>query len=327
MDKYAEKMLKSLENPVQTGEYPDLKNNADLAMFLKQSVEKGILYTNVQDSKIVYFTAENYSQMHQNTAYELMYVLDGTVIKQIEDKKYTLHTGEGYILNRRITHSDDVQDGFLLVLDFSEEFFREVTRSIDIREDNHPVFSFIEKCGQDSSGWRKSYLEFSPTVPLPNEQFRTVLDSLQQELATKKIGASFLQKGLFLRLVELLENKKMFNINTIDIHSGKEDFLVERLTSYIVKKYGNVSRRDVEKDLNYNDEYLNRLLKKACGKTINRYAAEIRLDRARQLLSTTSLTIGEITNLLEFSSENYFYHFFKKAEGISPSRYRAEHHD
>ena len=119
----------------------------------------------------------------------------------------------------------------------------------------------------------------------------------------------------------------MFNINTIDIHSGKEDFLVERLTSYIVKKYGNVSRRDVEKDLHYNDEYLNRLLKKACGKTINRYAAEIRLDRARQLLSTTSLTIGENTNLLEFSSENYFYHFFKKAEGISPSRYRAEHHD
>lgn len=54
MDKYAEKILKSLEeNPVQTGEYPDLKNNADLAMFLKQSVEKGILYTNVQDSKIV----------------------------------------------------------------------------------------------------------------------------------------------------------------------------------------------------------------------------------------------------------------------------------
>ena len=156
MDKYAEKMLRSLENPVQTGEYPDLKNNADLAMFLKQSVEKGILYTNVQDGKIVYFTAENYSQMHQNTAYELMYVLDGTVIKQIEDKKYTLHTGEGYILNRRITHSDDVQDGFLLVLDFSEEFFREVTRSIDIREDTHPVFSFIEKCGQDSSGWRKS---------------------------------------------------------------------------------------------------------------------------------------------------------------------------
>lgn len=40
MDKYAEKMLKSLENPVQTGEYPDLKANADLAMFLKQSVKK-----------------------------------------------------------------------------------------------------------------------------------------------------------------------------------------------------------------------------------------------------------------------------------------------
>lgn len=95
MDKYAEKMLKSLENPVQTGEYPDLKTNADLAMFLKQSVEKGILYTNVQDGKIVYFTAENYSQMHQNTAYELMYVLDGTVIKQIEDKNIPFAQAKG----------------------------------------------------------------------------------------------------------------------------------------------------------------------------------------------------------------------------------------
>lgn len=119
----------------------------------------------------------------------------------------------------------------------------------------------------------------------------------------------------------------MFNVNAIDIHSGKEDFLVERLTSYIVRNYGNVTRKDIERDLHYNDEYLNRLLKKACGMTISRYAAEIRLDRAKQLLSTTSLTIGEITDLLDFSSENYFYHFFKKEEGISPSRYRAEHHD
>nr|WP_253896525.1 AraC family ligand binding domain-containing protein [Streptococcus gallolyticus] len=44
--------------------------------------------------------------MHQNTAFELLYVLSGTVINKIEDKEFIYHAGQGCLLNRRITHSD-----------------------------------------------------------------------------------------------------------------------------------------------------------------------------------------------------------------------------
>lgn len=324
MDEFIAQKMKAFENPLQTGPYPEIQTNTPLAMFLKRSVDEGILYTNVQDQKISYFFGQNYNQLHQNASLELVYVLEGTVIKTIEDKQYTLRTGEGYILNRRIAHSEELPDGFLLCLNFTEELFKQITIESEINFDQHPVFNFIRH-SQTEQYWQKSYLEFNPTVPLVNHQFRIVLDALQQELATNKLGANYLQKGLLLRLLELLENPHMFNLNPINIHSNKEEFLVDRLTSFIIKRYGDVSRKDIEVQLHYNNEYLNRLLKKACGKTINAYASEVRLDRAKELLTSTNLTINQITELLNFSSDNYFYQFFKKNTGLSPRQYRQQH--
>lgn len=324
MDEFIARKLKALENPTQTGPYPEIKNHVPLALFLKQSVDNGILYTNVQDKKITYFWGQDYNQLHQNSAFELVYVLKGTVIKIIENKQYTLQAGEGYILNRHIIHSEEMKNGFLLCLNFSEELFKQITTECKVNFENHPVFNFIGH-NQTEQYWQKSYLEFTPTTPLVNHQFRIILDALQQELATHKLGANYLQKGLLLRLLASLEDPHMFKLNPINIHSNKEEFLVDRLTSFIIKKYGNVSRKDIEVNLHYNNEYLNRLLKKSCGKTINAYATEVRLDRAKELLTNTTLTISKITELLNFSSDNYFYHFFKKNTGVSPSQYRHQH--
>lgn len=325
MDDQTLKRLQALENPIQTSDFPEIKNNADLAMFLKRSVNDGVLYTNIQRENIVSFVGDDYSRLHQNASFELLYVLDGTIVKTIENKEYTLQTGQGYILNRRIVHSEHLKNGFLLCLNFTEDFFNEITKEEKIDFSRHPVFNFIKNSNQKDAGWKKSYLEFSPRLPIQNKIFNIILDSLQQELATSKIGTSFFQKGLFLRLLEQLENHHMFELNPIDVTSSKEEFLIDRLTSFIGQHYGDVSRKQIEENLHYNDEYLNRLLKKACGKTINAYATEIRIDRAKELLISTDLTVSKITELLNFSSDNYFYHFFKKATKLSPNQYRQAH--
>ena len=215
----------------------------------------------------------------------------------------------------------------MLVLNFTEAFFTELLSnltSFDLKA--HPVFDFIATNCSSNNDWQKNYLEFTPTVPLENPQFQILLDSLQQELATPKIGATYLQKGLFLRLLAALENQNMFALNPVVLNQSKEDYLINRLTSYIAKNYGATSRKEIELELHYNSEYLNRLLKKHTGQTINQYASEIRLQRAKQLLTTTKLPISQITDLLHFSSDNYFYHFFKKATRTSPSRYRQKYY-
>ena len=325
MNSYLENNFKKLEIKTAGSDYPSIQNNADIAMFMKKSFNGEILYTNIQNERIKYFVGANNNQPHQNTAFELFYVIQGTMIKIIENKKYIFHAGEGCIINRRITHSDTVQNGFVMILNFTEALFKQITR--DLTEDtlSGPIFTFLRNSCTDTGAWKKIFLAFHPTLPIIDSRFKTILDSLQIELASTNLGAAYFRQGLLLRLLAILENHHAFKLKQFYINSNKENYLINQMLSFIEKNYGAISRKEVSAFLHYNDEYLNRLLKKHCGKTINAYAREIRLDRAKELLLTTKLSIAEIAQLLHFSSENYFYHFFAKEAHCSPNQFRQKY--
>lgn len=53
------------------------------------------------------------------------------------------------------------------------------------------------------------------------------------------------------------------------------------------------------------------------------YFQELKLRKAKELLTETSLSIKEIAYELDFSSYEYFLSFFKKRVGVTPSEYRS----
>nr|WP_295676717.1 AraC family transcriptional regulator [uncultured Mucilaginibacter sp.] len=62
--------------------------------------------------------------------------------------------------------------------------------------------------------------------------------------------------------------------------------------------------------------------KKATGLSPNQYYLDIRLNKAKELLTSTSLTINEIAYHTGFESIFYFSKLFKKKNGIAPRDYR-----
>lgn len=52
------------------------------------------------------------------------------------------------------------------------------------------------------------------------------------------------------------------------------------------------------------------------------FQLEVRLSRAKNLLTSSDMPISEIARILGFNSTWYFSHFFGKATGISPHEYR-----
>lgn len=320
----AERELKKLEGAIMSNNIPRLENSAPLALFYKKAINNKVLYTNVQEETIQYFVADNYDQMHQNTSFELLYVLSGSIINRIEGKEFIYEAGQGCLLNRRITHSDSMTEGHLLVLNISETILKELFASLQSSHLSGPIFQFLLSNIKGEDDWKRSYIEFKPNIPIDNQILRTLLDAMQMELATSKIGANYLQHGLLLRILSELENPNMIQLNTVDIDLSKEDFLVSRLVSLIESRYGNISRKEIEEVLHYNSEYLNRLLKKQSQMTISAYAKHIRISKAKQLLHNSDLRVSIIAENLGFSSENYFYHYFKEETGISPNQYRKE---
>jgi AraC-like DNA-binding protein len=65
-----------------------------------------------------------------------------------------------------------------------------------------------------------------------------------------------------------------------------------------------------------------RQFREATGMTPLRYLSRIRLDRARKLLSTSRLTIGEIASQVGIRDRFYFTRWFSKETGISPKEFR-----
>lgn len=317
--------FQNLESSITTDNMPRLDNQAPLALFYKKEIDGKILYTNVQEGKIHYFISENVDILHQNNSFELMYVLSGTAINKIEDKEYFYQAGQGCLFNRQIAHGEIIKNGQVLFLNFSQKFLEDLLSPL--KESNAvqgQIFQFLLNDLEGKENWKRSYIEFSPSTPLNDKIFHRLLDAIQLELATPKIGAEYFQKGLILRILTELENPNSFQAKPVNIDLSKEEYLVSRLISLIEAHYGDITRKKIEKLLHYNSEYLNRLLKKHCNMTIINYAKTVRIKRAKQLLCKTDLTVAEIADSLGFSSENYFYHYFKNETQLSPKQYRTK---
>lgn len=65
-----------------------------------------------------------------------------------------------------------------------------------------------------------------------------------------------------------------------------------------------------------------KLFKEYTGMSPALYQQDLRLQRAKELLSTTRLTIKEIAYRLCFESPDYFSSKFKAKVGYKPSDYR-----
>jgi AraC-like DNA-binding protein len=50
---------------------------------------------------------------------------------------------------------------------------------------------------------------------------------------------------------------------------------------------------------------------------------EVKVDEAKRLLESTELSITDISERLDYSSQNYFQTIFKDITGMTPRTYRA----
>ncbi|MFB9324667.1 helix-turn-helix domain-containing protein [Paenibacillus aurantiacus] len=77
----------------------------------------------------------------------------------------------------------------------------------------------------------------------------------------------------------------------------------------------------IEREFDINFDYLNRTFNKLTGYSIAHYVNKVRIDHARELLLTTSLTASEIADLVGFGDIYHFSKVFKKYAGVSPTAY------
>ena len=71
--------------------------------------------------------------------------------------------------------------------------------------------------------------------------------------------------------------------------------------------------------------YISRLFKQINGMGISEYISLERINKAKDLLVTTSDSMQNIATATGFDTAQYFSLVFKKTTGVSPSEYRRSH--
>lgn len=75
-------------------------------------------------------------------------------------------------------------------------------------------------------------------------------------------------------------------------------------------------------NVNVSPRYLSQLFMKYTGFSLREYITRVRMERARFLLSETSMNITEVSSALGFTDVYHFSKMFKSHNGAPPSRFR-----
>lgn len=76
--------------------------------------------------------------------------------------------------------------------------------------------------------------------------------------------------------------------------------------------------------LGYSEKYCSDLFHSTMGESFSAHLKRRRLETARIFLQTTDMGVAEIATAIGFGDQFAFSHFFKRATGQSPLRYRSE---
>ena len=105
----------------------------------------------------------------------------------------------------------------------------------------------------------------------------------------------------------------------------QEERSIHSITRYLQEHLEEeISLSVLAEEFHLSAQYISQLFKSEIGVGFLAYLTNIRMERAKKLLLSTSLSIAEISEQSGYSDYRVFTKVFKKSEGITPSQYRRD---
>lgn len=110
------------------------------------------------------------------------------------------------------------------------------------------------------------------------------------------------------------------------LNAQKHNILIEKAQNYIHEHYAepNISLDLVSSIAGLSPSYLGKLFKGATRQSFSEYLNNTRLEKAKDLLASTSETAARISESVGIYNITYFSTLFKKKYGLTPSAFREQ---
>ncbi len=101
--------------------------------------------------------------------------------------------------------------------------------------------------------------------------------------------------------------------------------IINQAIDFMKKNYHRqISLEEVARVVYLSPAYFSTLFKQQTGISFSQYLTRLRVDKAKELLDKTWLSISEISQAVGYTTVDYFCRIFKKMTGTTPSNYRRE---
>ncbi|WP_455501521.1 helix-turn-helix domain-containing protein [Gemmiger sp.] len=266
---------------------------------------------------------------HSHDYFELMLVLQGEMIQQIEGQEYLYRAGTCCLINRSIMHTERfIGEAKLCFIGLSTEFVQELANENGVhyfaeerRWRDNPILQFM--LANLGSEVMKEYQDLFPTHSnrTGTQRLHDLTDRLTNVMMQPGPASGYYMKGALCELFSYLQDE--FYATPVRLATDADSLLFLRIRRLLEDTDGRLSRSELAKLLHYNGSYLNSVVRRRTGLCLFDYGMTFCFRKAEMLLRDTDLSVSEIALQLKFTNRTHFYTLFHKKYGMTPQAWRA----
>lgn len=178
--------------------------------------------------------------------------------------------------------------------------------------------------GDLPDSWQSRGL-FSPKSPIFHVGYsEEIIENYNKaiEIASQqKAGYQQALSGLAVRII----TDALFHAKNRAFIEDSSDKVILMAKQYIAARDGITFPEEVAAEIGIGYSRFRKIFKEYTGLSPAKYILEIRMAKAKELLTNTSMQIQEIAWKLSFENADYFTTAFKRVCGINPNEYRIRH--
>lgn len=263
-----------------------------------------LLFTNYCDEQ---YQQHPRSPHSHHEMVEILYILRGDGIFEINGTPYPVSSGDLVIYNSDAVHNESVK--------FPPPPLYGLEAS-GIQIDNLP------------SNWIIAP-DACPVIPLGARatEFRHLFRSIYEHSSKQTPNASAICQYLFLALLHMIH--ELFD-GSAPVHAGakeesKATELGRQIQIYVDEHVlEDLSVQSVADHFDISSAYLFRLFKQVTGTSLMQYIIQRRIGEAQTLLLITELSITEVAQRVGYDNLSHFVKMFSQKVGMSPRQYRKQ---
>ncbi len=253
--------------------------------------------------------------------YQLLYMLRGSCSLTVDGKPAALRRGELMLVPPMVTMNlpDLPPTDQLMRLSARRSTFASCHAAL-LREQNQ-LTEFFRRSLYGAGGSVLLY-----PIRTDQELEQLLLRMLREQSGDPRYLAPLLD-ALLSELLTLLLRRHEREAQTLALETRELRQTILPILNYIQDHMETVTLGEVARQFHYAEPYLSRMLKEYTGQGFSVYVRQLRMARAQTLLENSGLSVGDVAEMVGYSSASYFYSAFREEYGITPAQYRRNHQE